>query len=134
MAHVTLNSSEYIERMRSSKMWLSTTGPADLVGTRYFEVMATGTTLCLCNRMADPAVYGSLGIREGVHVAMFDTLAEFEELAINFTKPEHEARRMAIVRRAQLLAFRKFSWHHVGERVEGALRAAAKSGNAVAAR
>ena len=40
----------------------------------------------------------------------------------------------AIVRRAQLLAFRKFSWHHVGERVEGALRAAAKSGNAVAAR
>ena len=39
--------------------------------------MATGTTLCLCNRMADPAVYGSLGIREGVHVAMFDTLAEF---------------------------------------------------------
>ena len=31
--------------------WLSTTGPADLVGTRYFEVMSTGTTLCLCNRM-----------------------------------------------------------------------------------
>ena len=125
VAHAALNSTEYVHAMRASRMWLSTTGPADLVGTRYFEVMATGTTLCVCNRLADPDVYGSLGIRDGVHVAMFSTLSEFESLVANFSRPEHEARRLAIVRRAQALALRKFSWEHVADRVEGALRAAA---------
>lgn len=129
VAHVSLNTSEYVRQMRASKMWLSTTGPADLVGTRYFEVMATGTTLCVCNRMSDPSVYGSLGIREGVHVAMFSTLGEFEQLVRNFSSPDHEQRRMSIVRRAQALAQRKFSWQHVGATLEKDLAEAATVGD-----
>ena len=102
VAHNALNSSMYVAMMRASRMWLSTTGPVDLVGTRYFEVMATGTTLCVCNRMEGEKalVYSSLGLAEGRHVAMFSTLPEFEALVINFTKrSEYEERRRAILRR-----------------------------------
>ena len=41
--------------------------------------------------------------------------------------PAYEARRLAIVRRAQELALRKFSWAHVAERVERVLREAMHS-------
>lgn len=67
-------------------------------------------------------VYASLGIREGRHVVMFDSLAEFVETVTNYTmRPEYEARRQAIVRRAQALAFKKFTWAHVAGRLEDAL-------------
>jgi hypothetical protein len=123
VAHAEINQSSYIEAMRGSKLWLSTTGPSDLVGTRYFEVMATGVTLCVCNRMSNELVYGSLGIKEGRHVVMFSTLAEFVDTVINYTSlPEYEERRLAIVQRAQELAFRKFSWMHVAKKVETVLR------------
>ena len=115
-----LNASEYASKMRATKVWLSTTGPADLVGTRFFEVMATGTTLCICNRMTGQRsmVYDSLGIREGHHAVMFESVAEFVDVVTNYTsRPEYEARRAAIVRNAQALARRKFSWSHVAERV-----------------
>ena len=121
VAHNELNSSMYVAMMRASRMWLSTTGPVDLVGTRYFEVMATGTTLCVCNRMEGEKalVYSSLGIAEGRHVAMFSTLPEFEALVINFTKrAEYEERRRTILVRAQELALRKFTWDVVAHRVE----------------
>ena len=41
----------YVKQVASTKIWISTTGPDWIVGTRYFEIMATGTTLCVCNRM-----------------------------------------------------------------------------------
>ena len=127
VTHMAMNSSEYVQSMRASKLWLSTTGPADLVGTRYFEVMATGTTLCVCNRMPPdkPNVYASLGIKEGRHVAMFDSIAEFVEVVTNYsTRPEYEAKRMAMVQRAQAIALKKYTWLHVAERVEDAIREA----------
>ena len=111
VAHNELNSSMYVAMMRASRMWLSTTGPVDLVGTRYFEVMATGTTLCVCNRLHGnaSAAYSSLGLVHERTVVMFDSLEEFEEIVANYTtRPEYEARRMAIVRRAQALARRHF--------------------------
>lgn len=124
VTHMELNASEYVRAMRGSKAWLSTSGPADLIGTRYFEVMATGTTLCVCNRMpADKQhVYESLGIRDGRHVLMFDSLEEFAQIVVNYTTlAEYEPRRLAIVRRAQALAFKKFTWAHVAGGVEEAL-------------
>lgn len=61
VAHADLNASEYVRRMRSCKAWLSTTGPADLVGTRYFEVMATGTTLFLQTELSTSPPTAALG-------------------------------------------------------------------------
>ena len=57
--------------------------PANLL----FEVMATGTTLCLCNRMSgsDARVYESLGLRDGRNLLMFESLSEFAELAVSST-------------------------------------------------
>ena len=38
---------DYAKRLASSKICFITTGPADLVGTRYFEVMAGNRSLIL---------------------------------------------------------------------------------------
>ena len=50
----------YARLLAASKMWVSTTGPEGLVGTRYFEVLASGTTLLLCNRPPSPHIYSGL--------------------------------------------------------------------------
>ena len=44
---------EYARHLSSSKICFITTGPADLVGTRYFEVMSANRSLILCNRMSE---------------------------------------------------------------------------------
>ena len=43
---------------------------------------------------------------------------------LNYSRPEFDERRRAIVRRAQALVLRRFTWDHVAERIEGALRGA----------
>ena len=123
--HKKLDPAEYVRTMQSSKLWLATTGPADLVGTRFYEVMATGTTLCVCNRLHGnaSAAYSSLGLVHGRTVVMFDSLEEFEEIVTNYTtRPEYEERRAAIVRRAQALARRRFAWEQVAARMDRVLR------------
>ena len=122
--HKKLDPAEYVRTMQSSKLWLATTGPADLVGTRFFEVMATGTTLCVCNRLHGNAssAYSSLGLVHERTVVMFDSLEEFEEIVTNYTtRPEYEERRAAIVRRAQALARRRFAWEQVAARMDRVL-------------
>ena len=123
--HKKLDAAEYVRTMQSSKLWLATTGPADLVGTRFYEVMATGTTLCVCNRLHGnaSAAYTSLGLVHERTVVMFSSLEEFEEIVTNFTtRPEYEEKRAAIVRRAQALARRRFAWEQVAARVDRVLR------------
>ena len=78
----------------------------------------------MCNRVEnEPAIYTSLGLKDHVHVLMFDSLTHLEELVYNFTMggPVYEAKRLAIVRRAQALVRKKFTWQHVAERVAAAL-------------
>ena len=50
----------YARTLAATKVWVSTTGPSELVGTRYYEVLASGTTLLLCNAPASPSVYDGL--------------------------------------------------------------------------
>jgi len=88
---------DYIKTMRQTKIWLSTTGPLDLVGTRFFEVMATGRTLLLCNRQPTATYEGIL--TEGRHAAMFDSEDEFERTLLHYLKHEHT--RQTIVANAQ---------------------------------
>jgi hypothetical protein len=91
------SSAKYREVMAESKLWLATTGwheyvgikkrdkpqwfnrravdqifphGVDLVGTRFFEVMSTGTTLVLCDRLS---IYKNAKLFEDKkHVVMFD--------------------------------------------------------------
>ena len=46
-----MTNEEYAKEINNSKIVLTTTGPGDLVGTRYFEIMASNKALIMCNRM-----------------------------------------------------------------------------------
>jgi len=121
VAHATLGVDRYAAGIRSCKMWLSTTGPADLVGTRYFDIMATGTTLLVCNRMnsSSSAAYSSLPtpLVHGVNAVMFSSLDEFEQLVRYYASPAAEEERLAIVRRAQIAALANYTWTEVARKV-----------------
>ena len=102
---------DYVRRIAATKIWLATTGPNDLVGTRYFEVLASGTTLVLCNRAHGrangPWIYDGL-LEDGVHVATFATMDDLREKLQYYLT--HEDARRRIVRAARELAVRLHSW------------------------
>jgi hypothetical protein len=107
--------------MRGSKMWFSTTGPADLVGQRFFEIMSTGTTLCISNRLDNSTAYSSLGLVEGVHLLLFSSVDEFVHLVVNYTQQvEYEPRRLAMVHNARVLA-QNHTWRRQARLLEGVL-------------
>ena len=68
----------------------------DLVGTRYFEVMAGNRSLILCNRMSTD-VYEDILI-DGYNCVMFSDEDEFFDKAIYYL--ENENKRMEIVNNA----------------------------------
>ncbi len=96
---------DYAKRICTSKIWFSTTGPADLVGTRYYEVMLTGTTLLACNR------FDYLGLfEEDKHCIMFDTVEELAEKVKFYSDPTNEEKRMEIVKNAYDLSINNHNW------------------------
>lgn len=109
---------EYARHLSDSKLCLVTTGPADLVGTRYFEIFAANRSLILCNRM-DEKVYGDMVI-DGVNCVMFSTVDEFYDKANYFLKNENE--RMKIVNNAHKIFNERLTWvtraHEIKQIVE----------------
>lgn len=97
---------EYARHLSDSKLCLVTTGPADLVGTRFFEIFAAGRSLILCNRL-NSEVYEDIVV-DGVNCAMFSTEDEFYEKAQFYLDNEEE--RMKIVNNAQNIFMKKFTW------------------------
>lgn len=97
---------KYKKAMKHTKIWLSTTGPLDLVGTRFFEVLMSGTTMLICNRL--PLVYEGL-FRENKHAVMFSTLEELRRKVEYYMKNEQERR--AIVSAAHRLALRNHTYN-----------------------
>ena len=97
---------EYARHLSNSKLCLVTTGPADLVGTRYFEIFAANRSLILCNRM-DEKVYDDMMI-DGVNCIMFSTVDEFYDKANHFLKNEEE--RMEIVNNAYNIFNTRLTW------------------------
>lgn len=55
---------EYVQQIARAKMWVSTTGPDWIVGTRYFEVLAVrevgAPTRAACHRWTGACVRGNL--------------------------------------------------------------------------
>ena len=104
---------DYVQRIARSKMWISTTGPDWIVGTRYFEVLASGTTLLLCNR-PPPGMWVADGLFEdGVHVQMFDSPDDMRQKINYFLS--HESERRRIVEAARELSLRLHSWRSRAE-------------------
>mmetsp|Transcript_19642 Transcript_19642/g.59524 ORF Transcript_19642/g.59524 Transcript_19642/m.59524 type:complete len:498 (-) Transcript_19642:57-1550(-) len=109
----TLSHANYAAQIAQTKMWVSTTGPENIVGTRFFEVMASGTTLLLCNRPSPatlkvtPWVYDGL-FEEGVHAVLFDGLDDLRAKIFYYLRNEPARRR--IVTAAASLTRARHSW------------------------
>ena len=97
---------EYARHLSNSKLCLVTTGPADLVGTRYFEIFSANRSLILCNRMNEK-VYDDMMI-DGVNCVMFSTVDEFYDKANYYLKNEEE--RMQIVNNAYNIFNKRLTW------------------------
>jgi hypothetical protein len=101
---------DYAKRICTSKIWFSTTGPADLVGTRYYEVMMTGTTLLACNR------FDYLGLfKEDEHCIMFNSVEELAEKVIFYSDSKNENERMRIIKNAHDLSLKNHKWVNRGK-------------------
>jgi len=98
---------EYMSRISTTKMWLSSTGfPGvwDLYGTRHFEIMASNTTLLLCDRcqLCDKL------FTDGKHVVMFDDFTDFQQKVEYYMT--HDNERMKLVHSAAELTVSKHLW------------------------
>tara|TARA_R110000796_G_scaffold72879_2_gene164383 strand:- start:1013 stop:1933 length:921 start_codon:yes stop_codon:yes gene_type:complete len=112
--HDTLES--YARRLNRAKTWLSTTGPADLVGTRYYEVAALGTTLLVCNRF--DRVYDNI-FEEDKHCIMFGSLSELEEKIRYYIN--NDDKRMKIVKQAKDHVLNNHTWAHRAKKIKDIL-------------
>eukprot|EP00935_MAST-01C_sp_MAST-1C-sp1_P000626 g626.t1 len=100
----------------------------DLVGTRYFEVMASNTTMVLCDRCT---VCASL-FTDGHDVVMFDGFKDLLAKVRHYSNPKHEGERLRIVRNAAAKAKRYHTYKHranfLAHEVWHALRRKCKEG------
>ena len=97
----------YAKLLACSKISLTTTGPADLVGTRYFEIMATNRSLIICNKMDNLKIYGDM-LKDGFNCIMFSTIQEFIEKIKYYLSNEEE--RMKIVNNAYQDFLKNQTW------------------------
>ena len=94
----------YARLINRSKIWLSTPSAVDIVGTRYYEIMAA-KTLLMCSR--SPAYEGLF--KEGTHCVMFEPdLQDFDETLGYYL--EHEDARQRIVDEAYGHVLREHTW------------------------
>ena len=95
---------EYARLINRSKMWLSTPSAVELVGTRFYEIMAA-KTLLFCSRST--AYHGLF--EDKTHCVMFDpNLSDFDELFFHYLKREDE--RQAIVDAAYAHVLDNHTW------------------------
>lgn len=106
----------YARLINRSKIWLSTPSAIDLVGTRFYEVMAA-KTLLFCSR--SPA-YGGL-FEDKVHCVMFDPeLGDFDDTLFYYLN--HDSEREAIVETAYQHVMRNHTWERRIEQFSNVVR------------
>jgi spore maturation protein CgeB len=99
---------EYGKLINSSKIWLNTPSAIKIVGTRYYEVIAS-KTLLFC-RECDVA-YEGLGFEDGQTCVTFKSdLSDFEEKLFYYLK--NEDAREKIVSRAYKMFIENHTWQH----------------------
>lgn len=102
------NLEEYAININNSKIVLTTTGPTDIVGTRYFEIMASNKALILCNRM-DKLIYEDIVI-DKFNCIMFQDEFDFIEKCKYYLENENE--RIKIVNQAYKFFIEKHTWEN----------------------
>lgn len=104
----TFSNEDYAKNINHSKICLVTTGPADLVGTRYFEISASQKAMILCNRMSKK-IYEDMLI-DGFNCVMFDNENDFIEKFKYYIHNEKE--RLQIVNNAYNHFIDSLTWEH----------------------
>lgn len=105
-SRVIFSNNEYAVNINDSKICLSTTGPADLVGTRYFEIMASNKAMIICNRMPKN-IYEDILI-DKFNCVMFDNEHDFITKCIFYLENENE--RKKIVDNAYKYFIKNHTW------------------------
>lgn len=104
-----LSHERYLETLSQCKVHVSTIGMPgkfDLVGTRYFEVMAAGCALLFVERPQLPSsklAYTVVGLEEDVNVVMFSSVSEFLEKLAHYTTHKTSAKSIVTAARKQAL-------------------------------
>ena len=101
-----LSTNYYTQKLQQSKIVFVTTGPADLVGTRFFEISATKKAMIICNRMSDE-VYNNMFI-DKYNCIMFDSIEDMLEKFKYYI--EHEDERLKIVNNAYNHFSKQLKW------------------------
>ena len=112
---------EYAMNLAKSRICITTTGPADLVGTRYFEIMATNRALIFCNNLntENSKIYENMFI-DNTNCVMFNSIEDFDKKLLYYL--EHENERMKIVNQAFNDFNNKLSYYKQIEKIENILK------------
>ena len=115
---------EYAKNLARSKICITTTGPADLVGTRYFEIMATNRALIFCNDLntentENSQIYENMFI-DTTNCIMFKSIEDFNKKLLYYL--EHENERMKIVNQAFNDFNNKLSYYKQIEKIENIIK------------
>ena len=113
-SHLNDSIKDYRNRIAFSKMTLSSTGPADIVGTRYFEVMASNRSVLLCNYKE--GIYDNL-FENYKDVLMFEHPSEIKNLYETYI--ENEENRKTLLANARENILKNHTWEHRAEQVIG---------------
>lgn len=109
----------YGRLINRSKMWLATPSAVDLVGTRFYEIMAS-RTLLFCSRST---AYDGL-FEDKIHCVMFaPDLSDFDDTLFYYL--DHEDEREAIVENAYAHVLKNHTWER---RIEQFTNAVTKIG------
>lgn len=104
-----LSDGQYLKMLRTCKVHVSSIGMPgeyDLVGTRYFEVMASGCALLFVERPQLPnskLAYDRVGLKEDENVVMFATVGEFLEKLAYYTTDLNRSQAIVNAARKQAL-------------------------------
>ena len=94
----------YARMINRARIWLSTPSAVDLVGPRFYEIMACGTLL-FCPRSP---VYMDL-FKDGIDCVMFEPdLSDFDERLLYYSM--HEEERAVIAERGKINALTCHTW------------------------
>ena len=106
---------DYVRLINRSKMWLATPSAIDIVGTRFYEIMAT-KTLLFCSKSA---VYEGL-FEDKTHCVMFEPdLHDFDDRLFYYI--DHDDERQEIVEAGYAHVLRNHTWERRVEQFTDAI-------------
>lgn len=99
---------EYSKLINSSKIWLNTPSAVQIVGTRFFEVIASNTLL-FCRECNE--AYRDLGFFDGETCVTFNSeLTDFKDKLFYYLENDNERNR--IIENAYDLFINRHTWEH----------------------